>query len=80
MKNRFIIAALLFSAFILVGCEQGSYFDSDTKQIQSDKVSRLETVGVDLRIYEFTPQTAPHMQCVFVAGDKKGGLYCFPKK
>lgn len=64
---------------LLSGCEQGSYFNSDTVQIKSDKVSRLEATGEDLRIYEFTPRSAPGMQCVFAAGDKKGGLVCFPK-
>lgn len=63
----------------LLSCEQGSYFDSSTKQIKSDYVSRLEATGTDLRIYEFTPRSAPHIQCVFVAGERKGGLQCWGK-
>ena len=63
----------------LLSCEQGSYFDSDTKQIESDYVSRLEATGTDLRIYEFTPRSSPHIQCVFVAGERKGGLQWWGK-
>ncbi len=66
-------------AFSLTACENGSYFDSNTKQLHSDKVGRLEATGEDLRVYEFTPQTMPNTQCVFVAGERKGGLYCAPK-
>lgn len=63
----------------LLSCEEGSYFDSNTKQIKSDFVSRLEATGTDLRIYEFTPRSSPHIQCVFVAGERKGGLQCWGK-
>jgi hypothetical protein len=63
----------------LAACEEGSYFNSSTEQIKSDYVSRLEAVGTDLRIYEFTPRSAPHIQCVFVAGQENGGLQCWGK-
>jgi hypothetical protein len=82
--NRF--AQTMMAAVLIVGgltmlsaCESGSYWDPNTKQLHSDKVGRLEATGEDLRIYEFTPQTAPKTQCVFVAGDRKAGLVCFPK-
>ncbi len=79
--SRFNVIALLFGIMLmsLSACEQGSYWDADTKQMESDKVGRLEAVGEDLRIYEFTPQTSPNVQCVFVAGENKGGLQCWPK-
>jgi len=49
--------------------------------MNSDSVTRLSAAGGDLRIYEFTPQTSPYMQCIFVAGsDGKGGTFCFEKK
>ena len=72
MKKLFLILAVL----ALAGCESGSYFDSNTKQLRNNAAGRLEASGEDLRIYEFTPQTLPQHRCVFVAGDKKGGLYC----
>ena len=62
----------------LAACEDGSYFDPSTKQMKSDAVSRLEATGEDLRVYEFTPRSAPEMKCVFVAGNSKGGLQCVP--
>ena len=64
----------------LAACEDGSYLDMDTKQLKSDKVGRIEAQGTDLRVYEFTPQTDAGMQCVFVAGKQKGGLYCWEKR
>jgi len=74
---------LILSAFILLlvcaGCDRGSVFNSSTPQATTDYTSRIESAGFDMRVYEFTPQTAQHMQCVFVAGTKKGGLFCFEK-
>lgn len=79
MKKTIIILAAL-SALVLAGCDEaGGYFNSSTKQLTNDKVGRLEATGTDLRVYEFTPQTAPNKQCIFVAGEKKGGLVCFDK-
>ena len=73
------LSALAIGTFALAGCEEGSYFNANTTQLRSDKVGRLEATGDDLRIYEFTPQTNPKKQCVFAAGDKKGGLACWDK-
>jgi len=70
---------IVTSIFVLAGCEQGSYLNNDTVQLKSDKVGRLEAMGGDLRVYEFTPQTDSKIQCIFVAGDNKGGLTCFDK-
>lgn len=78
MSGMKIVAAALVGV-LLAGCEQGSYFNSETEQLRSDRVGRLEAVGEDLRVYEFTPQTDSTRQCVFVAGDKKGGLWCWQK-
>ena len=77
MRKLFILAITLF----LVACgEQGSYWNKDTTQMKSDKVGRLEATGEDLRVYEFTPQSSPNKECVFVAGDSKAGLFCYDKK
>jgi hypothetical protein len=77
MKKVLLVASL---ALVLSACsEDGSYFSANTVQMKSDKVGRLEATGEDLRVYEFTPQTDPSMQCVFVAGDSKGGLQCWKK-
>ncbi len=58
--------------------DDGSMFTTVT--MNSDKVTRLSSAGGDLRIYEFTPQTAPHMQCIFITGESKGSAFCFEKK
>ncbi len=76
--RTFATLALLASLF-LIGCEDGSYFDPNTKQIKSDAVSRIEATGTDLRLYEFTPRTDATKQCIFVAGDVKAGLTCWTK-
>jgi len=77
IKKILILSAL---TAVLVGCEDGSYFSGDTIQMKADKVGRLEAVGTDLRVYEFTPQTDPRKQCIFVAGEKKAGLQCWDKR
>lgn len=77
MKKIIALAAI---GLALAGCEDGDYFNSNTVQMKSEHVGRLEAVGFDLSVYEFTPQSAPWMQCVFTAGENKGGLFCFPKK
>lgn len=79
MNRSLTLSALVLGALALGGCEEGSYFNSSTTQLRSDKVGRLEATGEDLRVYEFTPQTNARKQCVFVAGDKKGSLACWEK-
>ena len=75
---KFLLMAL--AALSLTACEQGSYFNADTKQLHSVTVGRLEATGTDLRVYEFVPQTLPDYICVYVAGDRKAGLQCVKKE
>lgn len=76
-KYTFVLSALMV-LLAVTGCDNGSVFNG--KQVHADAATRLESAGLDMRVYEFTPQTANHVQCVFVAGVKKGGLACFDKK
>lgn len=59
--------------------EDGGYWSPNTVQVKSDAVSRIEATGEDLRLYEFTPRKNPNFRCAFVAGDRKGGIWCWPK-
>jgi len=74
-----IVVLLLFSFYV-----KKQWFDDGslltTAIMNSDKATRLSAAGGDLRIYEFTPQTAPHMQCLFITGESKGSAFCFEKK
>jgi hypothetical protein len=79
LQRLLTFAVILCGVMLVAGCEDGSYFDADTKQIKADAVSRIEATGMDLRLYEFTPRTAPNKQCIFVAGEKKAGLVCWDK-
>lgn len=74
---KFVLA--IVAVLALAGCDKGSYFNIDTKQMQPDVVTRMEADGTDLRVYEFTPVTSPNKQCIFVAGHKKASLQCFDK-
>jgi len=41
---------------------------------------RVETKGLDVRVYEWTPGKAPHMTCLMAWGKTHpAGLQCFPK-
>jgi len=73
-----VIFTVCFTAILASGCDQGSIFNA--KQMHTDATARIESAGWDMRIYEFTPQTNQNIQCVFVTGDRKGGLYCFQKE
>jgi hypothetical protein len=77
MKKITIIGLLSLSA-VLAGCDSGSVFNAE--QMHTDATTRIESAGWDMRVYEFTPRTAPNMQCVFVAGNRKGGLTCFNRE
>lgn len=79
MKGFIIGAVMTAMVLALSGCENGSYFDHNTTQLKGDAVGRLEATGNDLRVYEFTPQTNPKKQCVFVAGENKGAMNCWDK-
>ena len=79
MKLKTLILSLAALA-ILTACDDGGMFDPDTQTIRADKVWRMNATGVDVRVYEFTPQTAPGKQCVFAAGERKAGLVCFDKE
>ena len=81
MKKLFIYIVMIFSIIMIgttIGCDRGSVFNG--MQGHPDATMRLEAAGWDLRVYEFTPQTADNMTCVFVAGHRKAGLDCFPKE
>lgn len=75
MKTLVAVAVLT----LLAGCEDGSYFHPNTKQLKSDAVARVTAMDQDFRLYEFTPQTAPGKQCIFVAASQKGGVVCWDK-
>ncbi len=78
--NKFWLIIVPVLALLITACgEDGSYWSGNTVQLESDAVGRLETQGNDLRIYEFTPQTDPSRQCVFVTGSQKAGLTCWKK-
>lgn len=78
--NKFWLIIVPVLALLITACgEDGSYWSGNTVQLESDAVGRLEAQGNDLRVYEFTPQTNPRVQCIFVAGGKKAGLACFPR-
>ena len=67
---------ILVLVLLVTGCNEVSRSTTTS----SDNAWYLTANGADLRIYEFTPKTARHMQCVFIAGENKGGLQCFEKK
>ena len=86
MKKTNIIIAMLAVAIILIlgGYAKKQWFDDGsvltTSTMKADSVTRISAAGGDMRLYEFTPVTAPHMQCIFVAGDAKGSTFCFKKE
>ena len=70
--------ALLTMSFLMTACDQGNIFNGE--QLLTDSTTRLETSGPDAIVYEFTPKTAPNMQCIFLSASSKGGLFCFKKE
>lgn len=85
--NKFKVGSIVVIALIVVAgliyvkkqwFDDGNVFTTAT--ISADKVTRLAAAGGDMRLYEFTPQTAPYMQCIFIAGSSKGSAFCFEKK
>lgn len=73
----FVVSSIWLWADVYL-LEDGSIWTTASQE--GDAVMRLEATGEDLRVYEFTPNTHPGKQCVFVAGNEgKGGLFCFDK-
>ena len=81
------IAGLAIAGVLIAGLgygcstafDDGSFIDPTTTWFKADQVSRMESAGSDLRVYEFTPQTEPDKKCIYVSGDREGSLQCFPK-
>lgn len=45
-----------------------------------DAAYRVETKGLDVRVYEWTPATASHMTCIMAWGQTHpAGMQCFEK-
>lgn len=63
-----------YSAYYL---EDGAYMT--TPSFKSDKVSRLESLGEDFRVYEYTPRTSARKQCVAIAATQGIAMDCFDK-
>jgi len=57
--------------------DEGSFLTTET--MVPDSAVRIQTMGDDLRLYEFTPKTLPNWQCIFVAGTNKGDTFCVEK-
>lgn len=84
-KTNIIIGLVALVIVLFLGLYiKKQWFDDGsmltTGTMSSDKVTRLSAAGGDLRVYEFTPQTAPHMQCIFITGESKGSTFCFEKR
>lgn len=64
---------MMLAAAALGGCK-------DDRDEQPEATTRLETRGIDTDIYEFTPKSAPYMQCIFASRSDRAGLFCFEKR
>lgn len=87
-ETKWMIAGCILVVLILVGVVGGSYvyeetgpggYLTDTPQMDAKFVSRMEAKGKDIRIYEFVPKIDESRVCIFVVGNKKGGLQCWEK-
>ena len=77
------VTTLAVVAVIAAGSAQAGLFSSfatgDWPTLDSTP-GLIDAYGFDLRTYEWTPQTAPHMTCVTIYSDGGGGgLQCFLK-
>ena len=85
--NKFKIGIVVVVVLVVVGYGyylKKEYFDEGsvltTPVMNADKVTRISSAGGDMRLYEFTPRTAPYMQCIFITGTNKGSTFCFRKE
>lgn len=86
-KNT-VLAGVVVLAIIAVGgiaaYIKASFFESGsylvTEGVEVEHSYRLKVSGTDLRVYEWTPKTAPHTTCIFTSGEHKASLECLPKE
>ena len=70
--TKYIILITIIS-LLFISCDK-------LKTIQPDSSFKLDASLENIPVYEFTPRTAPDVQCVFVGGSfGKSGLFCFSK-
>ena len=81
MKNIVMVAvALTLMASTANADLWTAWKNSGLEAVEPDVGYRVETPGLDVRVYEWTPVTAPNMTCIMAWGQTHpAGLQCFPK-
>lgn len=81
MTKSLLKAALLAFFFLCSACngEQRDY-NQPIGGVDVEEYFYGRMAGSLTRIYEFTPKSAPHMQCIYVDAYDAGGLSCFPRR
>ena len=76
-----IITLALLTSFATAGLFS-SVAGLSMEEKKTDIEYTLDTAGMNPRVYEFTPATAPHMQCILIvlnAVEPSSTLQCFLK-
>jgi len=73
-------ATALASAFFAAPAFAWSLNNLNLEEFEPDSLTRMDARGTDVRVYEFTPRTAPHMTCVIVFSNSGNApMDCFEK-
>ncbi|MCG7628375.1 hypothetical protein MHM88_11205 [Epibacterium sp. MM17-32] len=84
MKKIAIVAALSSLALLLpmASADAGlwsAYKNGQLAPKEADSAYRVETLGLDVRVYEFTPESNEDVTCVLTFTDATSTMQCFDK-
>ena len=77
-----IIAAMLFTAVAFPAHADLWAWSKNSRLEPKDAIAayRVPTLGLDVRVYEWSPKSSPDTVCVMAFGQTNPvGLQCFPK-
>lgn len=76
-----LFCSLLLSTHAAAQSRDWSFWSGMTMdEKEPDAAYQLETAGWNTRVYEWTPETAPHVTCIAQFADAGPvGMQCFPK-
>lgn len=76
-----VVSMAIAIAFVATPAYPWDLRNAGLEEVEPDAVYTLSTRGTDVRVYEWTPETDPHMTCIAMfASAGPVGMQCWEKQ